>query len=78
MPPAPCPALLPLCAAGELPDDSKVTVDSEGSGLTFAVAPDESAAAARAAELEVRLSLAAWHLGGCGLRGCAAAAAQLT
>lgn len=42
-------------SAGELPDDSKVVVDSPGgAGLTFEVQPDEAAAAARAAENEVR------------------------
>jgi hypothetical protein len=41
--------------AGELPDDSKVTVDAPpgSAGLTFSVQPDEAAAAARAAEVQV-------------------------
>jgi ATP-dependent Clp protease ATP-binding subunit ClpB len=40
-----------MIISGELPDDSKVVVDSPGrAGLTFSVQPDEAAAAARAAE----------------------------
>lgn len=49
------PTHLPILPAGELPDDSKVVVDApEGAGLTFFVQPDEEAAAARAAENQVR------------------------
>lgn len=48
--------LRPHLQAGELPDDSKVVVDAPPGqlALTFAVTPDEEAAAARAAEAEVR------------------------
>eukprot|EP00204_Picochlorum_oklahomense_P001692 CAMPEP_0118798354 /NCGR_PEP_ID=MMETSP1161-20130426/756_1 /TAXON_ID=249345 /ORGANISM="Picochlorum oklahomensis, Strain CCMP2329" /LENGTH=900 /DNA_ID=CAMNT_0006725745 /DNA_START=45 /DNA_END=2744 /DNA_ORIENTATION=+ len=42
-------ALSRMIISGELPDDSKVTVDRNESGLTFSVRPDEEAAAARAA-----------------------------
>lgn len=42
-------ALSRMIISGELPDDSKVTVDKNESGLTFSVRPDEEAAAARAA-----------------------------
>jgi hypothetical protein len=38
-----------MIISGELPDDSKVIVDIDQNGLTFAVKPDEEAAAARAA-----------------------------
>lgn len=53
----PQPPPRPSTPAGELPDDSKVTVDAPGGGgLTFGVAPDEAAAAARAAEAAKRSS----------------------
>ncbi|KAI8113738.1 hypothetical protein M9435_003730 [Picochlorum sp. BPE23] len=42
-------ALSRMIISGELPDDSKVIVDRNESGLTFSVRPDEEAAAARAA-----------------------------
>ncbi|WPT13761.1 Chaperone protein ClpB1 [Picochlorum sp. SENEW3] len=42
-------ALSRMIISDELPDDSKVTVDKNESGLTFSVRPDEEAAAARAA-----------------------------
>ena len=42
-------ALSRMIISGELPDDSKVIVDIDQNGLTFAVRPDEEAAAARAA-----------------------------
>ena len=42
-------ALSRMIISGELPDDSKVIVDMNESGLTFSVRPDEEAAAARAA-----------------------------
>ncbi|EFN58888.1 hypothetical protein CHLNCDRAFT_56016 [Chlorella variabilis] len=48
-----------MIISGELPDDSKVVVDAPASGaggLTFAVQPDEAAAAARAADAERRKS----------------------
>jgi len=38
-----------MIIAGDLPDDSKVTVGVDSNGLTFSVRPDEQAAAARAA-----------------------------
>jgi ATP-dependent Clp protease ATP-binding subunit ClpB len=38
-----------MIIAGDLPDDSKVTVGVDSDGLTFSVQPDEQAAAARAA-----------------------------
>ena len=42
-------ALSRMIIAGDLPDDSKVTVGVDSEGLTFSVEPDEAAAAARAA-----------------------------
>jgi hypothetical protein len=52
----------PNLPAGELPDDSKVTVGAGPQGLTFDVKPDEAAAAARAAEASRRSSFKKFKL----------------